>query len=70
MINFHNIDCMAFMADVSDKYYSIALVDPPYGLGNKLIDGGTWRGLTLIFAKSTVNISRQGNFDLKIINDN
>jgi hypothetical protein len=45
MINFHNIDCMAFMADVSDKYYSIALVDPPYGLGNKLIDGGTWRGV-------------------------
>jgi len=31
-INFHNIDCMQFMANVPDKYYDIAIVDPPYGI--------------------------------------
>ena len=32
MINLHNIDCMEFMRNVPDKYYSLALVDPPYGI--------------------------------------
>lgn len=31
-INFHNIDCMQFMANVPDKYYDLAIVDPPYGI--------------------------------------
>ena len=26
------IDCMEFMKGVPDKYYSLALVDPPYGI--------------------------------------
>ena len=33
MINFHNIDCMELMKDVPDKFYELAIVDPPYGLG-------------------------------------
>ncbi|MFW6275307.1 MAG: site-specific DNA-methyltransferase [bacterium] len=41
-INFYNVDCMEFMADVPDNFYDLAIVDPPYGLGNKLTDGGTW----------------------------
>ena len=28
----HLIDCMDFMADKPDKYYDIAIVDPPYGI--------------------------------------
>jgi len=32
MINFHNTDNMKFMADVPDKYYDLAIVDPPYGI--------------------------------------
>jgi site-specific DNA-methyltransferase (adenine-specific) len=31
-INFHNADCMEFMKQVPDKFYSLALVDPPYGI--------------------------------------
>ena len=27
----YNMDCMDFMADIPDNYYSLALVDPPYG---------------------------------------
>lgn len=29
-INIHNVDCMEFMAKVPDKYYDLAIVDPPY----------------------------------------
>ena len=32
MINFHNIDCVEFMKDVPDKFYDLAIVDPPYGI--------------------------------------
>lgn len=33
----HNIDCNVFMKDNPDKYYDLAIVDPPYGIdaGNK-----------------------------------
>ena len=40
MINFHNIDCMEFMKSVPDKHYELAIVDPPYGIGE---DGGKCR---------------------------
>ena len=29
----HLIDCMEFMRSVPDKFYSLAVVDPPYGIG-------------------------------------
>ena len=29
-INLYQIDCNVFMADVPDKYYELAIVDPPY----------------------------------------
>ena len=32
-INLWNIDCMEFMRDIPDKYYELAIVDPPYGIG-------------------------------------
>jgi site-specific DNA-methyltransferase (adenine-specific) len=28
-----NVDCIEFMATVSDKFYDLAIVDPPYGIG-------------------------------------
>jgi site-specific DNA-methyltransferase (adenine-specific) len=28
-----NIDCLEFMASVPDKFYDLAIVDPPYGIG-------------------------------------
>ena len=31
------IDCMEYMKTVPDKYYELAIVDPPYGIG---MDGG------------------------------
>ena len=32
-----NEDCMEFMKRIPDKYYELAIVDPPYGIG---MDGG------------------------------
>ncbi len=29
----HLIDCMEFMKNVSNNYYDLAIVDPPYGIG-------------------------------------
>ena len=33
----HLCDCMEFMKGIPDKYYELAIVDPPYGIGE---DGG------------------------------
>ena len=43
----HNMDCMQGMAEFPDKYFDLAIVDPPYGLGryNKK-DGGNSKKIT------------------------
>lgn len=42
-INLHNIDCMEYMKNIPDLYFDLAIVDPPYGIGDrKLTQGGTW----------------------------
>lgn len=33
MIELLNIDCMDYMRDVPDKYFQLAICDPPYGIG-------------------------------------
>ena len=35
---FYNMDCMEGMKEFPDKYFDLAIVDPPYGDG-----GGTWK---------------------------
>ena len=35
----YNIDCMEFMKDLPDKYFSIGIADPPYGLDKKSTQG-------------------------------
>ena len=35
-----NIDCMVGMANIPDNHFSLAIVDPPYGLGNRIFEGG------------------------------
>lgn len=42
MIELLNMDCMEYMRELPDKAFDLAIVDPPYGLGNKLVAGGTW----------------------------
>ena len=28
-----NIDCMEYMKTIPDKFFDLAIVDPPYGIG-------------------------------------
>lgn len=37
-----NVDCMEYMRSLPDKHFDLAVCDPPYGLGNALVAGGTW----------------------------
>jgi site-specific DNA-methyltransferase (adenine-specific) len=39
----YNEDCVEGMKRFPDKYFDLAITDPPYGLGNKLVDGGASR---------------------------
>ena len=36
----YNEDCMAGMARCPDKYFELAVVDPPYGIGVSKMDMG------------------------------
>ena len=38
-ITLYNADCMEIMKGFADKQFDLCIVDPPYGLGKKLIDG-------------------------------
>jgi len=42
MITMINTDCMEYMATLPDGAFDLAIVDIPYGLGDKLTNGGTW----------------------------
>ena len=35
MIELLNCDCMEYMATVPDKYFDLAIVDPPYGINQE-----------------------------------
>lgn len=35
-----NMDCMEAMKGFPDKYFELAVVDPPYGLGGRVTEGG------------------------------
>ena len=41
MKEFHNMDCMVGMAEFPDKFFDLAIVDPPYGIGESR---GKFRG--------------------------
>lgn len=42
MITITNEDNMKLMSRYKDDYFDLAIVDIPYGLGDKLTQGGTW----------------------------
>ena len=44
-LNITNEDCMELMKRYPDKYFKLAIVDPPYGIGDRLVDGGGTNGM-------------------------
>lgn len=47
----YNMDCMDFLKTVPDKYYDIAVVDPPFGSG--LAENGGCKGLFTKYHQDT-----------------
>lgn len=35
----YNMDCMEYMRSIPDKFFELAIVDPPYGLDKKSTHG-------------------------------
>lgn len=40
----YNIDCMEYMKTISDNFFELAIVDPPYGIGADLMNMGDRKG--------------------------
>ena len=40
-LELYNMDCMALMAKYPDKYFELAIVDPPYGIGHSMLSGAS-----------------------------
>lgn len=45
LLEITNEDCMDLMSRYPDNYFDLAIVDPPYGLGNRLVKGGQRGGM-------------------------
>ena len=43
MINLYNRDCLEAMKEMDTNYYSLAIVDPPFGIGNFVQQRGKFR---------------------------
>jgi len=39
MLDLRNVDCMDLMREYPDKHFELAIVDPPYGIGDKFKGG-------------------------------
>lgn len=37
----YNMDCMEYMKDIPDKFFDLAIVDPPYGINAPNMTMGT-----------------------------
>jgi site-specific DNA-methyltransferase (adenine-specific) len=44
MIDLRNMDCMEYLATCEDNAFELAIVDPPYGIGNWVQTSGNVRG--------------------------
>jgi len=44
-LDLRNCDCMELMSQFPDHHFDLAIVDPPYGLGSRLVDGGKKGGM-------------------------
>jgi site-specific DNA-methyltransferase (adenine-specific) len=64
-IYIENCDNMLLMARYPDKYFDLAIVDPPYGLGTKTTDGGSKKNSQTKF----MNDIRRSNWDNEIPNE-
>lgn len=55
-----NMDCIEGMKQYPDKYFELAIVDPPYGLGESVVNSG---------GRFKKYYNKNGNWDLSIPNE-
>jgi site-specific DNA-methyltransferase (adenine-specific) len=55
-----NVDCLEFMASVSDKFYDLAIVDPPYGINVNSMNMGS---------RKTIRPDKTKDWDKSVPND-
>lgn len=55
MIELLHADCMEYMATLPDKAFDLAIVDPPYGIGNFVQVSGNVRGKAVTWNDSIPN---------------
>ena len=53
-IKMYNEDCLDAMKLIPDNAYDLAIVDPPYGLGNKLVDGNASRNSKIRYNRDSI----------------
>lgn len=62
IIELLNVDCMEYMKTLPENCFDLAIVDPPYGIGE---DGGTNRTHGVKQKNGTVLICEDGNYSSK-----
>jgi site-specific DNA-methyltransferase (adenine-specific) len=53
MNNFYLADCLDAMKEIPDNFFELAIVDPPYGIGNFVQTSGNVRGTAVEWNNST-----------------
>jgi site-specific DNA-methyltransferase (adenine-specific) len=54
-IELHNVDCLPFMKQFEDNHFDLAIVDPPYGIGESSNNNKSRSNKTNFGAKNTRN---------------
>jgi site-specific DNA-methyltransferase (adenine-specific) len=53
-IRIYNEDCLDALKKMPDNAFELAIVDPPYGLGNKLVDGNASRNSKIRYNRDSI----------------
>ena len=69
MIELLNCDCMAYMATVPDKYFDLAIVDPPYGIDADIKNNGKNSDRHEKTSLAKINTYKKTNWDNETPNE-
>ena len=62
-VTLFNCDCVEYMKNIKDNHFDLAIVDPDFGLNEKISQGGTWAAKYKGFDGNLGGIPTQEYFD-------
>ena len=65
MLDIRNMDCMDLMAEYPDKHFELAIVDPPYGIGESGEKTATRKSSSKAWKNQTLKAYKKGGWDKK-----